>query len=315
MNLEKLQSLLKTPEILVFEFSAHSKASELYVKTSFLDAESNFVWEGLIPYHYRRTGLLIDSEEELALYLSKIKPYFSKSAIEDWAQDEKKYWQNELSGREVTKPFFEELAKMQWTSSFPINANPQRRLQDIKEMGYTVASRPTGKGVQREFLLVPIPKGLATGYETFTPIFRKKAIAVLDYLNVFELSSANLAGLLPDHKFPEIRWDSETKVENPDTMSESEIKDKFQLLDNQRNQQKREICRSCFQSNRRGIIFGIDYFYEGDQNWETNFIKNDMPVTKIGKTAEMGCIGCPWYDIQKWREKLNELLTNSSTKI
>ena len=23
-----------------------------------------------------------------------------------------------------------------------------------------------------------------------------------------------------------------------------------------------------------------------------------------GKEAEIGCVGCPWYDIQKWRENL-----------
>jgi hypothetical protein len=195
-------------------------------------------------------------------------------------------------------------------SQFPANDNPQRRLQDIKELGYTIASRPTGIKIKREFLLVPIPRYANAGYETFSIPFRKKALQVLNQLNVYELSEANKAGLLPDHKFPEIRWDSKTKEENLDTMTETEIKNKFQLLDNQRNQQKREVCRKCFQTNKRGIIFGIHYFYEGNEHWETNFISQNKEIIKIGKSAELGCIGCAWYDIQKWRESLNALIQN-----
>ena len=131
-----------------------------------------------------------------------------------------------------------------------------------------------------------------------------KALKALNHINAYELSTANKAGLLPDHKFPEIRWDVETRVENPETMSNMEINEKFQLLDNQRNQQKREVCRSCFQTGKRGIIFGIKYFYEGDENWN-----KDIP--KIGKEAEKGCIGCAWYDITTWRKSLNKTLNQA----
>lgn len=82
-------------------------------------------------------------------------------------------------------------------------------------------------------------------------------------------------------------------------MTDEEIIKKFQLLDNQRNQQKREICRKCFQENIRGEIYGIKFFCEGTAKWN-----NSIP--KKGKEAEKGCIGCPWYDIKKWREELNE---------
>ena len=87
-------------------------------------------------------------------------------------------------------------------------------------------------------------------------------------------------------------------------MSIDEIRDKFQLLSNQRNQQKREICRKCFQTGKRGIIFGIPYFYEGDENWP-----EDIPIK--GKKAEKGCIGCPWYDIKRWRENLKKKLMDN----
>ncbi|UKI16155.1 MAG: hypothetical protein L6V87_10865 [Ruminococcus sp.] len=84
-------------------------------------------------------------------------------------------------------------------------------------------------------------------------------------------------------------------------MTDDEIRAKFQLLTNQRNQQKREVCRNCFQTGKRGTIYGISYFYEGDEYWDKS-----IPVK--GKEAEKGCVGCPWYDIQNWKEHLMKLI-------
>ena len=89
--------------------------------------------------------------------------------------------------------------------------------------------------------------------------------------------------------------------QNPDNMTDDEIRAKFQLMTNQRNQQKREVCRNCFQTGKRGTIYGISYFYEGNENW-------DKTIPPKGKEAEQGCIGCPWYDIQKWKEHLKQLI-------
>jgi hypothetical protein len=303
MNLELLQNLIKIPDIEVISLSEpHQKASELYVEVSFKDAENQFVWTGLVPYFYRRTGLFIENEEELVTHLEAISPYFKKKALEDWITQEKLMWETDWSGKEVTKGFFDAMISMDWTSNFPPNDNPQRRIQDIKELGYTIASRRVGKKMER--LLLPIPRGLQTGYETFSKDFRIKSLKALNHLNAYEMSSANKAGLLPDHKFPEIRWDAETRNENPETMSEKEIQSKFQLLDNQRNQQKREVCRNCFQSNKRGILFGIKYYYEGNENW-------DKGIPKVGKDAEKGCVGCGWYDIATWRKSLNKVINQA----
>ena len=83
------------------------------------------------------------------------------------------------------------------------------------------------------------------------------------------------------------------------------IKKDFQLINNQRNQQKREVCRKCYQTNERGIIYGINYFYQGNQLW-------DKGIPKRGKVAERGCIGCGWYDIEEWRNKLSKTLRGNS---
>ena len=50
---------------------------------------------------------------------------------------------------------------------------------------------------------------------------------------------------------------------------------------NQRNQQKREVCRNCFQKGIRGTIYGINYFYEGTERW-------DPQIPTVGKAAEKG---------------------------
>ena len=303
MNLDLLRSLIQDLDVEIISLSVpHQKASELYVEVTFQDTENQFSWTGLVPYFYRRTGLFIESEDELIIHLKQILPYFKKDIITDWIAQEKLIWETDWKGKEVTKGFFDAMSSMKWTSDFPPNDNPQRRIQDIKELGYTIASRRVGKKMER--LLLPIPRGLQTGYETFSKEFRIRALKALNHINAYELSTANKAGLLPDHKFPEIRWDVETRVENPETMSNMEINDKFQLLDNQRNQQKREVCRNCFQTGKRGVIFGIKYFYEGDENWN-----KDIP--KIGKEAEKGCIGCAWYDIAAWRKSLNKTLNQA----
>ncbi len=267
INLTKLKTLLEGSQIEVFEIVHHAKASEIYVDVRY----SNHGWEGYIPFHYRRTALFIETEVDLAKYLKAIESNFSKKEIEKWAKAEKAWWDKEMKGRDVTKPFFDELVKMKWTNNFPPNNNPQRRIQDIKELGYTIASKRVGKSTFR--LLLPLSRTAETGYEIFSMAFKKRAIAALKQLNAYELGSGNSKALILDHKFPEIRWDAETRAENPNNMPEEEIRKKFQLLDNQRNQQKREVCRRCFRIGKRGILFGIEYFYEGDENWPANVPK------------------------------------------
>lgn len=311
MDKEKIIELLPN-DIKFIAFRNHSKASEKYIDVKIYN-KKKLVWSGSIPYYYRRTGLFIETEENLVDYLNKIKSFFTSKNIEKFVKFEKERWKKEMAGKKTTKLFFDKLLNMKWNSvknDLPSNPNWARRIQDIKEFGYSLATHTNiqiadTKRKDTHILLLPIPKGGCTGYEIMSETFKKKAIKALSSINVYELSSANKHGLIPDHKFPEIRWDNKTKKEN-DNLTETEMKNKFQLLDNQRNQQKREKCRNCFQTNKRGIIFGIKYFYQGGENWN-----NEFP--KTGKKAELGCKGCAWYDIQKWRESLNELLEKEKT--
>lgn len=299
MKLEILQKLVKANNIYVREFIENNKASEMYVRTTFVQKDG-FKWDTVVPYVDRRAGLNIDSEEKLAEYLVSIKPYFAKKAMENWKKQE---LERGLIGGSVTPLFFKVLLSFKEEfEKFPVNPNSARRIQDIKDAGYTLASVPRAKGLKGyNRILLPLPLHAEMGYETFTPQFKARVIRLLKERNAFEAKVTAKKALIPDHKFSEVRWDDETKAENSMDMTDEVIIQKFQLLDNQRNQQKREICRRCFQEGIRGTIYGIQYFYKGNEKWDEN-------IPETGKAAEKGCEGCPWYDIEAWRKKLNQKL-------
>ena len=298
MNIDIINKALQGHNITVSEIIDNNKASEKYVRTRFVQ-DDGFEWNTVVPFYIRRSGLFIESEQEIAEYLISIKPYFKKNEMDAWKKRERAKWL--ANNAEVTKEFFFVLLSFREETEFPINDNPARRIQDIKEAGYTLVSIPNAIGRKTSRILLPIPLNTAMGYETFTPQFKARVIRLLNGINAYEAKPTTAKGLIPDHKFSEVRWDEDTKGENPMTMTDEEIIQKFQLLDNQRNQQKREVCRKCFQDGKRGVIYGIPFFYEGGENW-------DCTIPTTGKAAEKGCEGCAWYDIEMWRKKLIERL-------
>ena len=88
-------------------------------------------------------------------------------------------------------------------------------------------------------------------------------------------------------------------------MPVTEIREKFQLLNAQTNMQKKQSCRECIRTGKRGYPFGIKFYYFGTEEWN-----KEIPTT--GKGAEKGCVGCGWYDMLKWREELNKKLNNDN---
>jgi hypothetical protein len=123
-------------------------------------------------------------------------------------------------------------------------------------------------------------------------------LTLLRLYDAYEGKLGRKEGLLPDHKFPEARWDNNVKRDDLSVLTESEILDDFQLLTNQRNLHKREVCRGCLQTGQRGFPFGIQYFYKGGSSW-------DPKIPTRGPDAKQGCIGCGWYDLEAWRQSLN----------
>ena len=302
-----------SPHIKILAVRHHSKASETYVDVEFLlaDKQKKLV---SVPVNYRRTGVDAQTEDDCTNIIEAVYNCFAKENIDAWLAAAKLFWS--IGNKDVTRPFFEVMKKKlgDWACQaceLPQNPNWARRTQDIKEMGYTFATDTKrfckNCGCNRTHLmLLPVSRGAETGYETWSPQLRRRILKTLGCFDAYENATRSAASLLPDHKFPEIRWDEDTRDENPDEMAEAEIKAKFQLLTNQRNQQKREVCRSCYQTGVRGQPYGINFFYEGNEKWPAEILKK-------GKAAEKGCVGCGWYDLAKWRAALNLKMTSPTT--
>lgn len=291
---------------------SHTKASEQYVDVSFRYPEAGSEWTGSVPIHYRRTGLFCHTVEDVVETLEGAYDEMHPRKREQWLKEQEEYWNTQKSRAKTTRGFFEELKDAEWTCQnceLPDNPNWARRTQDLKEFGYTIATE-TGRRCAdcgqnaTHLIMLRIPRGGVMGYETWSGELRERILNVLGHYDPYE-DSVRRGSLLPDHKFPEIRWDEATKEENPEDMSDEEIRGKFQLLSNQRNQQKREVCRHCFQTGQRGKPFGVAFFYEGGSTWP-----DDVPQT--GKDAEEGCHGCGWYDMDRWRQELNEFIEENS---
>jgi len=284
----------------------HQKASEAYINVVFDYRGVSYNWD--VPIEYRRTGthFLEKTRDELVEYIAQVYEDCEPSKFKGWRVEQERFWL-EKPNAATTKAFFDVLAaSFDWKSvesDFPKNPNWARRIQDIKEFGYTLATntamydRRVGANCTH-ILLIPLPRGGITGYEVWSKEQRERIVSVLGTYDCFEAKVVKKEGLLPDHKFPEIRWDGETKRLDLSSLSQSDIRRDFQLLNNQRNQQKREVCRSCYQTGSRGKVYGIEFFYSGNETW-------DKAIPTRGKDAERGCVGCAWYDIEKWREALN----------
>lgn len=283
---------------------AHAKASERYVDVAFV-YEDGQEWHGSIPTEYRRTGTDLHGEAEIRAYLLEVQPHCHPAAWPEWKAQQEEFWADK-PGADVTRAFFDALLEFRWTCvahECPQNPNWARRVQDLKESRYTIATDtgrlcPHCRRRRTHLLLVPLPRGGVSGYETWSPQLRARIVRVLGGYDAFESRVKNRASLLPDHKFPEIRWGEGTRRGSLEGLSDEEIRRDFQLLDNQRNLQKREVCRRCYQTGERGAPFGVRFFWQGGERWP-----QDVP--RSGQGAERGCLGCGWYDLEAWRQALN----------
>ncbi len=310
MELDSIKSYFSDiQDIEILGLKAHTKSSEYYVIVKF-NYRNGQAWEGWVPYISRRIGLNIQEKDELIEFLQDVKLHMNKEVAEKWYEKELLLWNEEYSRKGKTKPYFDAMAQYaHWScrkciTAITTSSNDARRIQEIKDMGYLCSTDTNrecivcGTNTTHE-LLIAYERAEPIEYETMSPKLIKRIVKTFKNYDVYEAKQmAKTNKLIPDHKFSEVRWDEHTAEDNPDDMSETKIKEKFQLLSNQRNQQKREVCRECFQTGIRGKIYGIDYFYEGDEHWPKG-------IPLVGKDAEKGCIGCPWYDIELWRKSLN----------
>lgn len=122
-----------------------------------------------------------------------------------------------------------------------------------------------------------------------------------EYRDVIENRSRQAHELVIDHRFPMERW-GRSEPSHDVNMSDSEIRGKFQLLKKDsagnHNLLKSRSCERCIATGKRGTPMNISFWYSGGENWP-----DDVPQS--GPDAEQGCVGCGWYDFEKWRNALN----------
>lgn len=195
----------------------HSKASESYVDVTF-QYDDGASWSGSIPIEYRRTGVELTEPSDIEEYLKQAYTYCHPSNYPRWRQEQMMFWSHKAKAK-VTKLFFDALINFEWTCvacQLPPNQNWARRIQDLKEMGYTIATDTARKcstcdSRKTHIILVPLPRGGISGYEVWSPALRKRIVDLLRGYDDYEDKFGKKDNLLPDHKFPEIRWGNDTR--------------------------------------------------------------------------------------------------------
>lgn len=134
----------------------------------------------------------------------------------------------------------------------------------------------------------------------------KKILKIYSYTDVIEQRQRAIHELVIDHRFPMERWGSH-EPPHLTSMTESEIKKKFQLLkkdsSGNHNLLKSRSCENCIKTGKRGTPLGIRFWYKAGEDWAS--------IHQRGNEAEEGCIGCGWYDFEAWRNALNQKLAES----
>ena len=132
------------------------------------------------------------------------------------------------------------------------------------------------------------PEPVLTQHERLTidANSRKRTLAIFDNRDAFTGASISSVAEI-DHKIPWTRLDGDIDIR---TLTDSQIRQHFQLLTREHNLLKDRACGSCKETNVRPPFFGISFWYEGDCHYNGT------------------CKGCGWYDGIEWRKAVNEKL-------
>lgn len=217
-----LTGAIGDPDIRVSGFCANTKASELFAVVSYADGNEAPLW--YVPYQYRRTSTFVDTVDELISLLKSAKSQLNRRYIDSYKDRIGKSIHSYFGRRaSVTIPIFEKLlgrcGMWVWNKEFH-NENPQRRIQDIKESGFTVATRFHDRRTYH--MLLPFDPVRAATYETIPAPVRRAIFKVHKGVNAYTGEPASVS-CLPDHKFSELRWDKDTPESN-EGLTEDEMR-------------------------------------------------------------------------------------------
>ena len=261
-------------------------------------------WDGVIPLNYRYYGKNLDStnEEEVRLWIEDCYNSLNPLNYANWESSANSYWTEQNATKNVFDILNHSGELSRWIcrthQTSKINDQSASRIRAIKQSGYIVITKKMdceecGKKTHWDILVrLPRKSSNVLSRATISKELKSKIYETLGHREVFWGRDLPINELIIDHKFPSSRW-KEGDTENSSEMSEQDIRNKFQLLTNQSNLLKERECQSCVKENKRGTFLGIEWYYEGDINWQGT-----------DKYDENGCVGCPWYDIDKWKREI-----------
>ena len=281
------------------------KTSDKFLELTFHYEDES--WEGAIPLKLRYQGYEVELNEvkkSIEQYITQLNPINYKT----WKTNADSKWKNKST---QTYKVFDALCTNKWECRVcgPVpKVNPQAasRLRDIKKKGFVISTKrkycnKLCKQTTIHDILIPLEIQVSqANTELRKPISEtlgNRIYKVLKGTEVVFNQKRTKRELIIDHKFPSQRWKVQ-ESDNKDSMSDSEIINKFQLLSNQTNLLKSRECDKCLFEGKRGVFMGIQWYYKGDEKW------NGMSVDD-----EDGCIGCPWYDVKKWKAELMKKLS------
>jgi len=134
---------------------------------------------------------------------------------------------------------------------------------------------------------------------------KQKILEHYSHRDVIESRQRQLHDLVIDHRFPMERWGG-VEESYTDEITGREIERKFQLLKDDgkgnHNLLKSRACEHCIETGERGAPMGIEFWYRGGPEWPEG-------VPEKGPEAEVGCVGCGWYNFDRWRSELNDVIS------
>jgi hypothetical protein len=304
-NPQEINQNFQDRHIIFGEVFKPEKTSDQFLEVQFI--YDDYVWNGALPIVGNYQGLSLteaEVKETAGVFWDPLK----RESREEWIVSASGEWDDRTS---ETFKVFEALLSGEWECRVcgpvpKVNAQPAARIRDIKKRGFFIASKRKSCGNCQQktmhdlLVMATSPKNLIKT-EFRKPISSCLNEKILQALNrkeiVFDQVKTSRE-LVIDHKFPSQRW-SKPETDNPDDMSDENIKRKFQLLNNQTNLLKSRECDRCVAEGIRGQFMGIRWYYSGNERWDKE------------RDDESGCIGCPWYDVREWKEQLRNAIRKS----
>lgn len=305
-----------SPNIRTFSVFQVSKMPDLFLEVEFKYPRSP-AWKTCLPVFEKYQGInyVESAKDDVIEYILKCYKEMDPKNAEIWNSGEKEYWKQHKNA-DMAKPLFDVLNResnyhltswmcRQCTDTSSVNSQAASRIRALKQThGYHIATKDfkcevCGKVTTHDMLIrIPRKVGISNKRYSIPSSLMRRIKTLFNYTDACynEKYEKGAKDLVVDHKFPSTRW---AAGENPNfaSMTDAEIKQKFQLLSQQTNLQKERYCAICLQRGIRGDFFGIEWYSEGDNKWRG-----------ANNSDELGCHGCPWYDLVAWKNEFNKLL-------